>query len=1071
MTVHNINIAPLGSPKNDVPQFNPGASSAPSTTHENTSAGSTETSRAAADARLKQDSLKQQSAGSRLPVPPESTLGGWLEALRFATNSSAFTQLEGARGAFTHIDHSKGEIWFDGGHRKINRDSPELDAIPGGKALFDNLMIIAKKLVPDSTFRRGDVFKIEELGHSTYTVDSNFIRQFIDDPKSNSMADDHVPATILNKTGEAETQHNLLAALKKQIEAPGAKPDLESIVVEIAPHSAFWRKDQPQPITMNLKQLMAAYGLQVPTTLEALANLERVLFTPPLSAPREGNYGGLLTKSVPLGEDAQKKIIETVSAWKALQTQVPLDAEGKAPSLFEYLKRAVPESSNALADTHPEAFLKALIDTPQARALGKQLQEAIGALPTATSGQEALLTALGLEANKSSAGLERDNLAGYNLRQPDNVGRTAAEIVKRFETHMAGIVGPEMAKVAAYQLLAMSAPEFLVTDVPESVTFGSPQWVMFSAEVYRREQSTPGSSAGQSYVQIRAQADLEPVTLEQESQTKAAALQAVVDWGLAKGIIKENSEGYSAETIASVTAALEEEANRMATALKGVLAPLPTRRDLALAALTQIYGEENAHLFEKKILTRPMGLNLKKDTLLNLFMSGELTASWSSTDSTLTTAVLHAGIKKLPDIKKEFVEKFDEYTDSFSKAAGEMFAYQVSQLPDEDLKRFEFGKMEMRHLSQPAGSNFPKDSESNALFQMFGSGAFLITTVLEGKKVEYIYSPQLGKIIKNGDPLPGVPEGWSVDSSRTAPFFSLNVAGKRYNLKPIWKYGGAEELPPPHILKPRNTPSPRVGVLAGQVSELYKKAVDDLKDAANGMSDSEKRRARTKMFKNFMLSLLPFHDLIKNIIEGDKHEAVVSGVFDFVGLFIPGAKGGFQGVKVGAKGVGSAVAFFKGAVKAGVKAANPVGAFYDSGSGLFKVCKTALNAAPPVNLSSFSSKLRIPGRSWDIPHGGYKQTIAEGTYQPLGENGAKVPVVAVKQGNNWYAFDHQTLEHYGPQLPGFTPIKVKELRDLRYDTGTSVKDGNDHAETAGEFQENASGPTPPQQPIQPKAAP
>ncbi|OAE13496.1 hypothetical protein AZH11_05830 [Pseudomonas simiae] len=168
-----------------------------------------------------------------------------------------------------------------------------------------------------------------------------------------------MPAEILSKTGEAETQHNLLAALKKQIEAPGAKPDLESIVVEIAPHSVFWREDQPQPVTMNLKQLMAAYGLQVPTTLEALANLERVLFTPPLSAPSEGNCGGLLTKSVPLGEDAQKKIVETVSAWKALQTQVPLDAEGKAPCLFAYLKRAVPESMRALAATHPQAFLKA----------------------------------------------------------------------------------------------------------------------------------------------------------------------------------------------------------------------------------------------------------------------------------------------------------------------------------------------------------------------------------------------------------------------------------------------------------------------------------------------------------------------------------------------------------------------------------------------------------------------------------------------------------------------------------------------------------------------------------------
>ncbi|WP_447806143.1 hypothetical protein [Pseudomonas sp. M5A4_2d] len=986
-------------------------------------------------------------------------MGRWVDALRFATHSSAFKQLEdmfGGYGAFTHIEPNKGEILFDGGLNKINRDSPELNDIPGGKALFDNMMVIAKKLAPYGALSRRDVYQLGRPGPTPNTVDSNVVGQFIYGQRPKTLPDHHVPAEILSKTGEAETQHNLLAALKKQIEAPGAKPDLESIVVEIAPHSVFWREDQPQPVTINLKQLMAAYGLQVPTTLEALANLERVLFAPPLSAPREGNCGGLLTKSVPLGEDAQKKIVETVSAWKALQTQVPLDAEGKAPSLFEYLKRAVPESLRALAATHPEAFLKALIDTPQARALGKQLQEAIGALPTATSGQEALLTALGLEANRSSAGLERDHLAGYNLRQPGNVGRTPAEIVNGFETYMEGIVGPEMAKVAAYQLLAMSAPEFLVKGVPPSVVFGSLQWVMFSAEVFRREQSTPGSSAGKRYDQIRAHGALEPVTLEQEYQSKAAAVQAVVDWGIAKGIIEENSEGYSAEAIANVTAAMEEEANRLAATLKSITASLPIRRELALAELTRVYGEEHAHLFEKQLLTRQSGISRLTDSLLNLYMSGTLNPSWNSTVSTFPNEILHPGMKKLPDIKKDFFDKFDAYTDSFSQAAGEMFQYHVSQLRDEDRKRFEFGGVEMRYLSQAEGPNFPKGSESNALFEAFGSGAFLITTVVNDERVKYIYSPLLGRIIKEGDPLPGVPEGWSVKFSNRAPLFSVSVGGKRYGLKTIWRTGGANEVDEPHTLKPRNTSSERSGKFARHISYIYKHAVSQLKDAANGMSDSEKRSAREKIFNNFILSLLPFHDLVKNIIEGNKHDAVVSGVFDFIGLFNPAAKGGFIAASVGAKGVSSALTFLKGAAKAGLKAANPLGAVYDVGSGLFKLSKTALNAGGAVTLSSLANKLRISGRGWDIPHGGSKQTIAEGTYRRPGERSSNTPVVAVKQGNNWYALDFQTLKPYGPVLNDFTPITVKELRNLRYDIGTSVKDGSGPVETVGEFQSDTA---------------
>ncbi|WP_082463701.1 MULTISPECIES: hypothetical protein [unclassified Pseudomonas] len=1073
MTVPTINVAPFGLPKSGFPQLNRHAGSAPSTPSENTSSGDPEATRTAADARVEQDYLKQPSAGSRVPVPPESTLGRWVEALRFAAHSSAFRQLEnllGGHGAFTHLDHTKGEIWFDSGRKKITRDSPEIKDIPGGQALFDNLMTIAKKLAPSGTLRREDVYELAGSGRS-HTVDSNLVRQFIYGPGPNMLPDSQVPVDILSKTGEAETHHNLLAALKKHIETPGAKPDLESIVVEIAPHSVFWREDQPQPVTMNLKQLMAAYGLQVPTTQEALVNLEHVLFAAPLCTPPEGDFGGLLTKDVPLGEDARKKISETVSAWKALQTQVPLGAEGKAPSLFEYLKRAVPASGRALADTDPEAFLKVLINTPQARALGKQLQEAIGALPTATSALEALLTALGLEVNPSSAGVERNNLAGYNLRQPDNVGRTPAEIVTRFETHMEGIVGPEMAKVAAYQLLAMSAPEFLVKDVPDSVVFGSQQWVVFSAEVFRREQNTAGSSAGKRYDQIREQGSLEPVTREQAYQAKAAVLQAVIDWGVAKNIIKANSEGYSEQAIASVTAAMEQETKRLAATLEGVLAPLPTRRDLALEALTKVFGEEHAHLFEKKIFSRRTGLHTSKTSLVELYMSGTLHPrfGWTSKRPEFSREVILASVNQLPDIKKKFVEGFDAYADSFSKAAGEMFLHQVSQLPSEDRKRLEFGRIEMQHLSQATFSKFPEDSENNPLFQMFGVGAFFIKTLYKGERVDFIYSPQLGKIIKNGDPLPGVPEGWNIKSERLSGT-GLVVEGERYALKPIWSYIGAPEMPEPHTLTQKNTPSARMSTLAKQLSDDYKTAVDNLKSAANGMTDSEKSHARSHLVKNFLLSLLPFHDLVKNIIEGNKHDAVVNGIYDFIGLFNPAAKGGFKAVNVGAKGVSSVLTFLKGAARAGLKEGIPFKGFYDVGTGLFKVGNSALKAAPSVDLASFRDKFYRPGRGWNAPHGGGKQTIADGTYRPLDKTGSDVPVVAVKQGSKWYAIDPQTLKPYGPALNDFTPITVKELRDLRYDTATAIKDSDGHIETAGEFKENESGPTPPQQPSALQAA-
>ncbi|QZC95942.1 hypothetical protein K2E96_07500 [Pseudomonas sp. ERGC3:05] len=158
-------------------------------------------------------------------------------------------------------------------------------------------------------------------------------------------------------------------------------------------------------------------------------------------------------------------------------------------------------------------------------------------------------------------------------------------------------------------------------------------------------------------------------------------------------------------------------------------------------------------------------------------------------------------------------------------------------------------------------------------------------------------------------------------------------------------------------------------MFARQISHLYKHAVGQLKDAANGMSDSEKSSARAKIFNNFILSLLPFHDLVKNIIEGNKHDAAVSGVFDFIGLFNPAAKGGFKAASVGAKGVSSALTFLKGAAKSGLKAANPLEAVYDVGSGLFKLGKTALNAgalSPCPRLRINFASLGVVGASLTV---------------------------------------------------------------------------------------------------------
>ncbi|MBV4452868.1 MULTISPECIES: hypothetical protein [Pseudomonas] len=1074
MTVLNPGSARFGSAKSNFPQEDINANSAPPIISGSSAADDSEATRAAADARLKQDSIARHAPGARIPVPAESTLGRWLEALKQVINSTAFKRLEeifGGRGSFSHIDPNKGEIWLDGGRVKITRDSAELDSIPGGKELFDNVMTIGKKMTPYGILSRHDVFKSDASGANT--VDSNVVQQFLYGPGPGALPDHHVPADILRKTGEADTRHNLLGALKKQIETPGVKPDLESITVEIAPHSVLWSAAQTQPVTMNLKQLLAAYGLQVPTTSQALANLELTLFTPPLSAPAQANYGGLLSKAVPLGEEEQKKINETVSAWKVQQTQVRVDSSGRTQSLFNYLARALSESQRALAETDPQAFLNALINTPQARALGKQLQEAIGALPTPSSGQEALLAALGLEADPAG-GQERNNLAGYNLRQRDNVGRTPADIVERFQDHMEGRVGRDMAKAGAYQLLAMSAPEFLAKDVPPNLVYGSQQWAAFSAAVSRREQDTPGSTAGKTYAEIMQHDALEPVTEAGHHQVQLAAMTSVIDWGIANGVIEESKDGnYSPETIERVFAAMQAQAERLISTVESLAATMPTRKDVALAELKRVYGEEKAHLFEKKVFRRS-GQPSRDDSrysLLDIYMSGELRSyHWDSNSHEAYIGAFASGFSKLESAQKKFDEAFDQYTDNLSKAAGVNFQYQLSQLPAEERERFERGSVVVHHLNASSFSPFPEGSDEHPVFKLFGVGAVLFETHHEGKVVKYVFSPTLGKIIKAGEPFPGAPEGWNINVSvrrrkdgggyrRTR--YGLTVGDKFYELKENHQTAKSlEALPESHSALGTKELSARSEELAKGVTSMYSNAVNEFRKSARGVTEREKVEAQRKFLTNFLLGLVPFHNFIKSIVEGNKHDAVVYGLLDFLGLIVPGFKGGYAGAKIGAKGLGSALGFIKGFAKAGLKAANPFGSIYDAGKGVFKLGKTVVKSLPSVKFSLFDKARNLSGRSgsWNIPQGGYKQTIADGTYRRLGGDGAPVSVLATQQNGKWYALDPKTMSPYGTALKGFTPTNVQDLRDLRQGTAVSIKDGSSFKESQQEHQDIQARP-------------
>ena len=764
------------------------------------------------------------------------------------------------------------------------------------------------------------------------------------------------------------------------------------------------------------------------------------------------DYGGLLTKDAPLTADAQDELRKVIVTWKARQQQSASGSGHDAPSLIELLLRTIPEAQRSAKD-EPAKMLDAILNSPEGQALGKLLQDSIDAFAGATSVRDVLLSALALDVDPAG-GLNRNELAGYPLRQQGNWGYHPAEIVKRFEAYLATRFGEAYAKVIAFQLLSISAPEFLVKGIPSTMVYGSHQWAAFSAAVARIEARQPGSTAGMTYQEIMTLDETTPVSEVEKREQQFAQLAAIIDWAIANGVIvQKNDDAYSPEEIELAVNAMKAQQKALADSVEALTKPMPTRRELALTHLRRVYGAENEKFFEQPLLAQeaPGSPDRKPYSLLDIYMSGDLDKQpWISSDPVFTTAIVSQGVPKLPKIKELFDDKFDAYAQGLKDAATQQFKYQLSLLPLEDRKMIEYGKVTTFNLTTPE-ANQGQVSPDHKIHPYINSGAILIRAELNGKTVHYLYSPSQGRIIKDADPTrPGL----QFPGSRL--YFSMprpdSPEGKEPAVTILWQTVGSsspkqdpvdflafsiypnksleKEKRGEHPDIPATFSSARTEELAGSVSAYYTRGMDEAKTEANGNTQQEQEEQRTKSIHAFFLSLIPFYNAAESFVNGKPVEGMFHLALDLFGFFIPALKGGIQGVKFGVKtGMGAALDFIKGGGTAALKAVNPLQAVYDAGRGVFKLGKAGFK------------KLRGLGRRsghFELPLAGGKDDIANGIYRPLGANSDAVPVSAVERNGKWYAFDSATGTPYGAPLRGFVRSPSSAVIDVTTNIVTDV---------------------------------
>ncbi|WP_455885209.1 hypothetical protein [Pseudomonas spelaei] len=799
------------------------------------------------------------------------------------------------------------------------------------------------------------------------------------------------------------------------------------------------------PSTKNADETPRVGTANAPIPSRHRRNAGDCSFTPTI------DYGGLLTKDAPLTEEARVVLRQVISTWKGRQQQSATDDANHAPSLAECLVRRLPEPKRPSKD-EPEKMLEAILNSPAAQTLGKLLQESINAYPTATSIREVLLSALVLDVDPAD-GLNRNELAGYALRQQGNWGYSPDEIVKRFEAHLATRFGGASAKVIAFQLLSVSAPEFLIKGLPPTMLYGSHQWATFSAAVARIEARQAGGSADKTYREIMALDDSEPVSEDEKRAQQLAQMTAVIDWAIVNGVIREQKEdAYSPDDIERALDALQAHQKTLADSVTALTTPMPTRRELALQELRRVYGAENEKFFEQRLLanTLPGSPGRKAYSLLDIYMSGDLGKHfWISSDPDFTTVNVNLGFSKLPNIKKRFDEKFDAYPEDLKHAFSAQFKYQLSLLPLEDRRLIEYGKVTTFNVV-PA-YNKEEVSGEHKIHPYIKSGAILIRAEREGKACHYLYSPAQGRIIKDAE---SIDSGLQFPGSRLS--FSMlrsdSPGGKEPPVKMLWQtVGSASPKKDPvdflaftiypnksleverrgeHPDPPATLSSQKTDLLAGSVSAYYTRGLNEAKAAANGSTQQEREAKLTASVRSFLLGLIPFYNAVESFVDGRPAEAFFHLVLDLFGFLVPGVKGGIQGAKLGAKaGMGATLGFIKGFGAAGLKSINPLSAVFDVSHGVFKLGKAGFK------------KLRgLDGHSggFDIPQLSSKDGIADGIYRPLGANGDAVPVIAVQRNGKWYAFDRVTATPYGAPLRGFVRQPRSPVVGIAIDIATNA---------------------------------
>lgn len=721
--------------------------------------------------------------------------------------------------------------------------------------------------------------------------------------------------------------------------------------------------------SMTLAAYIQSMGLPQPTNHFTLTGLAKAVSHRAMEHPL-GNLSGALSWPVPLSPNSQVRLRNHAMDYVQRNEEKTSGTQVKA-GILDFLRDRHPLPGQIGSD--PKKALDALLSSPEAQRMGKHLQEKMQGLANHSSATDYLLAAIATQMDPESINTpHRHKLAGFDLASPEFFGQPASVVVERLSQHLSseGRVSRDMASTAARLLLTAHTPALLVKHIPDKITYGSPAWVNLTVAVMTIEAQTPGKTANMTFGEVMLEA--RSASVADPAVTERAQRDALLDWGVANGVLTSKAdEAYTSDELNTLVSQYRARTTKMLEASVALDAPVPSRKDLALAELKKRFGDLG-DLFEERLIdvrSRVYWLDdgnsydsdsANPHSLLDVAMMdlADPYVSYSSKDSRIPIAALNANPRF--GVSEDFKQQFDQVIDDKKTAIATYVKHMISQLPLADRKNFEYDDLNL-YLRK-----FGKDYENTT--------KLLVQTERAAKATAYEIDFNAGVIRKTypagghrrtGSKLP-------VDPNATLKFVPTGSQAFQNKDRPL------------HETPPDSFASTRTQLIADAFVNHLDLDHPDIKAQALGLTTRDKHEKKVEAVKEFFLNLIPLRSAIVNFQQGNYGAGLVDLGLDIFGFVSAGASASSKVMKISGRAWSAAYKSARIAKTIGVTTIgvlNPLSGVGDVVKGGTRLAATGIGMLRTQGID-YVNKLRGATGTYDLLKATSKQydLAATGTY-------------------------------------------------------------------------------------------